>query len=57
MENKSGSGLRVTAAVWQGPGVWGLMGSRGRQEVLPAGLGRRGEVETLKNERKNFPTS
>lgn len=42
MENKSGPELSVTAAVWQGPGVWGLMGSHGREELLPAGLG--GEV-------------
>lgn len=57
MENKSGPGLSATAAVWQGPGVGGLMGSRGREEWLPAQLERRGEVETLKNEWKNFPTS
>lgn len=57
MENKSGPGLSATAAVWQGPGVGGLMGSRGREEWLPAQLERRGEVETLKNEWKNFATS
>lgn len=37
MENKSGPELSVTSAVWQGPGVWGLMGSHSREEMLPAG--------------------
>lgn len=37
----------MTAAVWWGPGVWGLMGSHSREELLPARLGKRGELETL----------
>lgn len=54
MENKSGLGLSVTATFWQGSGVWGLIGSHCREKLLPTGLGRGGEAETLKNEWKKF---
>ena len=46
----------MIATVRWGSEVWGLIGSHGREEVLPAKLGRRGEVETLKNKWKNFAT-
>ena len=46
----------MIATVWRGSEVWGLTGSHGREEVLPAKLGRRSEAETLKNKWKNFAT-
>lgn len=46
----------MIATVWWGSEVWGLMGSHGREEVLPAKLGRRNEAETLKNKLENFAT-
>lgn len=46
----------MIATVWWGSEVWGLTGSHGREEVLPVKLGRKSEVETLKNKWKNFAT-